>query len=266
MQIDYLPNVQFEVQDHPGQAVSFAFGVRKSGSSILNQIVASLARMNGIGFVDVAGQLFKSGYPLHQWINDPALARIIKPGNLYGGFRDWPLALARDPAFAAARKVLLVRDPRDALVSEYFSNAYSHTIPESGPMRQHMLDLRAKALAEPIDRSVLNMATSFKRVLAPLLEFERLPNARLYRYEDVILAKAAWILDLCHFFGWSVTDPQIGQILGWADQIPTVEDPGNFIRRVIPGDHKLKLSAHTIAQLNTMFATEMAAFGYRPDD
>ena len=56
---------------------------------------------------------------------------MIVPGRVYGGFRSMPLVFAQSELYRRSRKILLVRDPRDALVSEYFSLAYSHGLPEA---------------------------------------------------------------------------------------------------------------------------------------
>jgi hypothetical protein len=51
--------------------------------------------------------------------------------------------------------------------------------------------------------------------------------------------------------------------MGWADVLPEAERPDQFIRRVVPGDHKEKLSPAVIRQLNTRLAASMELFGYR---
>src|SRR5215469_13002080 len=117
--VRYRDTAQFEVADNKGQEAYFVFGVRKSGSSILNSIVGALAGMNGVQFIDVAGTLFKSGLRVADWQNDARLCELLRPGNVYGGFRNLPIGLARAPRFQESRKLFMVRDPRDALVSEY---------------------------------------------------------------------------------------------------------------------------------------------------
>ncbi len=240
----------------------FVLGVRKSGSSVLNSIVQALAEQNGLNYVDVAGKLFEAGVPVPEWQADPSLIEIVEPGNVYGGFRNAPTAFYPAQSFRRGRKILMVRDPRDALVSEYFSNAYSHSIPKGGDLREDMLSLREAALHASIDQYVLDMAPSLRRVLRQYMVIAHDANCRLFRYEDVFLQKRRLIEEICVFFGWTLPPQAADNILRWADVLPTEERPTEFVRRVTPGDHREKLSGKVIERLNTLFAEEMAHYGY----
>jgi len=262
MKVQYR-NIDYEVANDPSREAFFVFGVRKSGSSILNSMLGAVARINGIQYVDVAGKLFERGLTVAEWQNDAAMARILYPGNLYGGYRNFPAGLRGADIFVRSRKVLLVRDPRDALVSEYFSNAYSHSIPAEGEARQDMLSRRAVALGSAIEDYVLRMAPALKRTLAEYTCLGRDDRLLTFRYEDVITRKDKLLTDICAFFGWTLSDQQLRQILGWADVIPTEERPTEFVRKVTPGDHIEKLSAETIDRLDRLLSEEMTYYGYR---
>ena len=260
--VRYRNTAEFEVADNKDQESYFIFGVRKSGSSILNSIVGALAGMNGVQFIDVAGTLFKSGLRVSDWQNDPELRELLRPGNVFGGFRNFPIGLAGAPRFREWRKILMVRDPRDALVSEYFSNAYSHSIPQSGSGREAMLAERDAALSSDLQSYVLKMAPSLRRALREYFPLMDDATVRIIRYEDRILQKQALIGEICEFFSWSVSDENVGHILGWADIIPEAERPTAFVRRVRPGDYAEKLAPATIRQLDLFFQQELSRFGY----
>lgn len=260
--VSYRDAVEYRIAEEGTEGPFFVLGVRKSGSSVLNSMVQAMAELNGLTFIDVAGKLFEAGIPVVQWQSDEALAAIIAPGNVYGGFRNAPKAFYGAPAFRKGRKVLMVRDPRDALVSEYFSNAYSHSIPKEGDGREGMLALRETALQKSIDDYVLDMARSLKRVLREYMNIAREGNCRLFRYEDVILEKGVLIDEICRHFDWTLKPGQRAAILGWADVLPSEERPTAFIRRVTPGDHREKLSPKVIERLDVIFADEMTHYGY----
>lgn len=261
MEVTYQ-GVNFNLSDRVDAPHYFLLGVRKSGSSILNTMVNSLAKRQGIPFVDIPGQLFKAGHKAEVWQKDPSMSTLIRGGNLYGGFRNAPVGIADHPAFVKAAKVLMVRDPRDALVSEYFSNAYSHSLPSGGEGRANMEHIREVALSSSLETYVLSRAELLGRTMmefAPLVHDER---TRLFRYEDVILQKKQLLTDVSRHFGWSVDDKHLDLILNWADVVPGEERPKEFVRRVVPGDHKNKLSESAIAQLNLLLQTPMRTFGY----
>jgi hypothetical protein len=254
--------VDFAVRRVADKPALFVFGVRKSGSSVMNAMVTALARMNGVNYVDVAGRLFEHGVGVTAWQRDPGLAALLHGGNVYGGFRNAPLGIATHPLVVESAKVLLVRDPRDALVSEYFSNAYSHSVPKGGEAREQLLRQRAQALGSPIADYALRMAPSLREALRGYAAFLDMPRLRIYRYEEAVMDKRSFLQDICAHFGWRVGDVQLSQILGWADVLPEDEDPTRFIRRVRPGDHLEKLDRPTIDALNDVFAAELARFGY----
>lgn len=260
--VRYKDLVDYDIGENGEGGPYFVLGVRKSGSSILNSMVQALAEMNGLTYIDVAGKLFESGVPATDWQNDKALAAILAPGNVYGGFRNAPKAFYGAPLFEGGPKVLLVRDPRDALVSEYFSNAYSHSLPKGGEGREGMLALRETALQSSIDAYVTDMAKALKRALREYMRAAADPRCRLFRYEDVIFEKGRLLDDICAHFGWTLKNEQRAAILGWADVRPDAERPTEFIRRVTPGDHREKLSPAVVDHLNDLFAAEMKHFGY----
>ncbi len=243
----------------------FVLGIRKCGSSLMNSIVADLSRQNGRFYLDIAGRFFEADVPERIWRHDPATQNLLVSGQVHGGFRAMPLVFARHEIFTTARKILLVRDPRDALVSEYFSNAYSHSLPKGGEggATRDLLALREAALGASIEAYVLRQAPALNRTFMEYAEVAGDPGTRLFRYEDVILAKRGWVRDIAAHFGWpAVAEGFLDGMMSWADVVPQVERPAQFIRKVRPGDHREKLSRAVIGQLNEMLAPAMGLFGY----
>lgn len=247
--------------DGAGDAL-FALGVRKSGSSVFSNICAALAMANGVNVVDVPGVMFERGHTVHAWNGSPRLGDAVRPGNMYIGFRDAPTALFAHPAFRAARKILLVRDPRDALVSEYFSNAYSHSLPQVNPDGSTIAQERRKALETSVDAYVTERVGFLDATVAAYAPILDDPTLVVMRYEDVILEKAAWIGAIARHFGLAADEALVAGILGWADVRPGAEDPTRFIRRVTPGDHVDKLSPGTIAAIDAALSPVWARLGY----
>ncbi len=250
----------------PVQETCFVLGIRKCGSSIMNSMVSDLARVNGRHYLDIAGRFFQADVPERVWRTDPASQNLLVPGQVHGGFRAMPLIFAGHPMFVRARKILLVRDPRDALVSEYFSNAYSHSLPKietAGGATGDMLALRQAALSASIEAYVLRQAPAIHKTFMEYAEVMDDPRTRLFRYEEVILAKRQWVRDISRHFGWAAEDDGfLDGMMSWADVVPERERMDQFIRKVRPGDHREKLSAPVIAQLNEILAPAMRLFGY----
>lgn len=241
-----------------------ALGIRKSGSSIFSSIVNALANFNDLNTIDIPGTMFKHGDRFIEWNSHPRLPELLWRGNVYIGFRDPPTGFYGDPVFREARKILMVRDPRDALVSEYFSNAYSHSVPTEAKGGSVVEREREKALQTDIEDYVLKRIHPLNRTVGGFraLVESRDPNLLVLRYEDVILDKANWIRTIVDHFGWEVTDQMIDLILSWADIRPEVEDKTAFVRRVAPGDHLDKLSPAVIAKVDSKLSDVWESFGY----
>jgi hypothetical protein len=257
--------ITFEIEAG-GPGPHFLLGVRKSGSTVLNSICQALCEMADRRFVRVGETFFDANVVAVDWSNDPAVRGLVHPGNVYGGFREMPVALRGLPMFERAPKLLMVRDPRDALISEYFSNAYSHSVPAAqdgaDAVAAQILALRQQALAQDIGDWVLRAAGSMNHTMmqfAPLLGQDR---TLVVKYEEVIFDKAGLIGHLSRQFGLAPTAAQVGEILAWADLRPEVENPRSFVRKVSPGDHTEKLDRGTIEVLNRQLAPAMALFGY----
>jgi hypothetical protein len=259
--------VEFNVgEPGPLESTCFVLGVRKCGSSIMNSMLRDLARLNGRHFVDVAGAFFKANVIVNDWRNDPASLDLLVPGQVYGGFRAMPMVFAQSPIFRAARKILLVRDPRDALVSEYYSTAYTHSLPAEGVgdrAREVMLKDRELALRASIDAFAVQKTKSMNRTIFEYRDVAGDPLTKVFRYEDVILNKRAWVRDIISHFGWEMLSPAaLDGMMSWADVIPEAERPTEFVRQVRPGNHREKLSPEVIAQINVGLKPCMDLFGY----
>lgn len=254
--------LSFEVRDDPSAPALFALGVRKSGSSLMNMLLTRLAKVGEVPVVKLPDAAFAQGYRYPDWNENPRLGDVLRPGNLYSGFREAPTGFYDHPLFQSAPKLLLVRDPRDALVSEYFSAAFSHRLPERNAEMSPVAIQRAEALGGDLERFVLTRASELNRTIdafAPLFDD---PKLRLFRYEEVIFDKPAWIRAMLTHFGWRAPAPLIARIVEKHDIRPDAERPTEFIRTVAPGDHRAKLSADTIAELNASLSPTWRRLGY----
>jgi len=242
----------------------FVISIRKSGSTMVTYAARLIADELGLGFLDVGDLLFNSNISGSALWSETALNELIQPGVLYAGFRDFPLAMEKSPLFRAAPRVIFVRDPRDALVSEYFSNAFSHRIPAGVGMHTPadlMPRLRAEALQSDLANYVLMRSADFVRTAEKFFPALRRGDPVL-RYEDLIFDKPLLISRLSTLLDLPLPQPATARIAKSVDLRPAVEDPHAFVRKVTPGDHREKLSGPTITELSRRVGGVMAAFGY----
>jgi hypothetical protein len=235
----------------------FIVGLVKSGSTLLNRIMRPITVAAGLTYRSPASELFQRGLNIRRASID------FEPlGFAYGGFRDlpWPL-----PDYAADRTILLVRDPRDALTSFYFSLAYSHAPPgatDSPALLEAFEARRDRVRAMTIDDFVLLEAPAHARLIRRTLG--NAPRSRLYRYEEIIFDKQAWAIDMVEYLRLTPPPHLVSTVVARNDVVPAEDAPLEHIRHVTPGDHLDKLRPETIAALDARFARLMRKMGYSP--
>ena len=243
----------------------FAVGLHKAGSSLLTDLFHRLAA----GYRYVPFNLHQALYDLGLHAQDVAVPgnEFFRPfGLAYIGFRGWPPSHSL-PDCARQRVVHLVRDPRDVMVSLYYSIAKSHASPvlteDTANLTRQFRDNRDYALRHGIDGFVLAWANKVYREYTETYDVLRPANPRIWRYEDVIFDKVAWVKDMLRHLEMEPPSSDIlQQIIRPLDVLPSTEDPARHIRQVRPGDHRAKLSGATIEKLSEAFAPILSRHGY----
>ncbi|CFX55972.1 protein of unknown function [Candidatus Filomicrobium marinum] len=244
---------------------ALVFAMPKSGSVLLDGIMRKLSASAGVTYVSIMQEYFAIGLPDKNMPADTS-AIFLPRGYCYGGFRYFPRRFDI-PILKQSRPVLLVRDPRDMLVSHYFSMRDSH--PEPGKVLKSVnanMSMRDLARALEIDDYVKRAAETFR---AFLMNYRILLcgvcETRMYRYEDVIYQKPDWVAGLAAHFGWDISRDVVDAIAAQHDVIPSDEVDTRHIRQVHPGNYIKKLRPETIRWLDDYFKEEMAFFGYKAD-
>ena len=244
----------------PADVDSFlVFSMHKAGSSMLNEMLRLVCDAIRIPIFEPELVEYNNGLPLESL--DPSVQQYIKPlGYCVSGFRSFPRYLDGFDV-SGFKKLLLIRDPRDILVSHYFSHKISHHIPP-GELGEKMLQFRAKLESTKIDDYALRMAAPLKA------KFERYEanvfdaKLKLFRYEDVVFDKQEWLLSMLEYLDLSLPVEAVDSIVSQVDHRPVAEDATQHIRKVTPGDHLEKLQPATIEQLDDVFGDVLTKFGY----
>lgn len=233
-----------------------------------------LCKLSGIPYhsPNVAG----SGLDARRLLTEPEIWE-----NRHGCFA--PLRFFVDiPRLESYEVILHLRDPRDVLVSMFYSYCYIHqgeVAPNTG--------YRQAAAARGIDAFVLDQAITgglhypgdygtgghVQDLVGPLpgryREYmDRLlgkPNVMLVKYEEMIADYRGWLTDFIRPFPFEDRGQVIEQLVA---QSPAFfprrsVDALHHIRHVTPGDYKSKLRPATIGQLDEIFSDILDALGYQ---
>lgn len=239
------------------------FSLPKSGSTFVNAMIADLCQATmDFSAVDLPGWLFRNGVAYHVANIDGIEGILQTPGYCFGGFRSFPDWLDEN-AMLNMRRVLVVRDPRDIMISLYFSVRDSHAIPPAGELseelRRHREAVRSMSLEQYVTGDAADwMLANFDRMAARVCGADCL----VVRYEDMVYRKRDFATRLNAHLGMRVAKEHIGQAADRQDIFPEHENPKRHIRRVTPGDFRQKLSQRAIASLTAKFAEPIERFGY----
>jgi len=264
--IKYKNKYIYTLPDSPTPDIQSVFfmSVHKSGSTLMNNIVRDMCDVLGYEFVDIQSFYFNQGVPD---TNIPAQTKnIFSPkGYVYSGFRYFPHQY-EVPGLSECPLVILIRDPRDAVVSQYFSLAKSHPLPGSGidkSLRDHMIKKRKEVLSTDIDDFCLkNIGTFVNKIEAYREVMETHPKVRLFHYEEIIYMKKKWITSILHFLDWKMEPGQPLNLANKFNVIPAQEEESKHIRQVHPQNYLKKLKPETIAKINNDYRSTLIHFGY----
>ena len=242
----------------------FLFGLHKCGSSLLNKIFVDVCKASKIPHISIPEAAFKQGIPTSIWDGNESLNEMILDGYCLRGFRHFPDFLLNNQLINQRKKIFLVRDPRDALVSAYFSFAQSHRLPETGQLLVDLQKSRAALKDIDIESYVIANAPKVKDA------FNKYHNhltddswLKIYRYEDIIFDKYNWIMDMLRFLNLSLEESTIDQIANKHNIVPSTEDTSSHVRKVKPGDHQDKLSSDCITKINEILAEVLERHNYQ---
>ncbi len=242
----------------------FAFSVHKCGSSLMHRMIRQVCERSIIPHLNIPGPLFEKGIG-PEWKTDPELLKLILDGYIYFGFRDFPPVFKTGIDFTKTKNVLLVRDPRDALVSQYFSfmPGGSHIIPKDNPERFLVQQKNSAGLS--IDEYVLKNAKGIRNKLTAYQQALDFSTTKLFKYEDIFYDKYSFIKDIYSHFNIFVEDHIFLKVAEENHIVPEIEDPSKHIRKGIPGDHRVKLTQKTINSLNQTLGNIAEFYGYKLD-
>ena len=242
------------------------FSVNKSATQYIKSILRKAAIENGMTPVSIGDYAFHSTMPFLNRLSDKEwkeYTHIFKPkGYMHTVFG----AMVRIPHLEQYKIILIVRDPRDVLVSGYFSKAFSHPLPPSeSDKRARFEENRQQAQTETIDEYVLKNSEKIYDIYTDYVQYLLEKNTHVYvcKYEEMINDFETWLMGLLNYAELEIS-PELKQqfITEHQAKIPKKEDPNQHLRKGKAGDYKTKLQAKTIDNLNIKFKEILKYFNF----
>lgn len=177
--------------------------------------------------------------------------------------------------------ILHLRDPRDVLVSMFYSYCYIHTgeVEANTGHRKEVAErgIDAFVLDKASDKSsnyqgdygsggeienlIGNLPTRYNNYIKHLLER---PNVTFVKYEEMVTDYRSWLEKFIKAFPLDNKQEIIDMLVTQSPKFfpKRSDDVMKHIRHITPGDHKNKLKTSTIQQLNEIFSHTLDALDY----
>ena len=241
------------------KASIFFVGVPRGGSSICSQIISSMATSRGYEICDIEAENYNKGIRIDLIPND-VFQKLSKKSTYYGPFRSTPENIIKAP-LRDIYKIVVVRDPRDCIVSHYFAMKNIHT--QFRP-NTDLADMKTGGGEYgEIDEHCLSVSTEYKSIFSGLVSFIlRNADTIVYRYEDIIFNAATWIADVNIRLALNCSEEVLNQARLQAHFVPVREDEMAHNRQGLPLDHLKYLKPPTIEAISRILYAEMSFFGY----
>lgn len=156
--------------------------------------------------------------------------------------------------------IFMIRDPRDLIVSMYYSFGFTHTLSPHEGIKQYQIARREKIQSITLDEYALHIAGQLNNkfdIIRNLLQNQ--DTSILLKYEDMIHNFPAFFTSLSTFM--TINDSIKNQLFT-ATRPNEKEIPTNHKRYGITGGYKFKLQRSTIVMLNEVFKNNFEFFKY----
>jgi len=244
------------------------FSVNKAATQYVRELLSRCAAENGMTTVGLAEYAFHTKFPYLDQLSDREMVQyqyLFNPvGYLYSVFGGMVEGI---PELEKYRVILMIRDPRDVLVSEYYSYAFSHSEPSRlGDKYADFMRMRQKARTVTIDEYVVSecdrVCVNYERYVSLLLD--RYAHVLVTKYEEMTSDFEAWLKKILEHCEFKISDRLLESILNEAGHLkPKQEDIHQHIRKGMPGDYKEKLDRKTIDCIDAKFSSMLERFDYK---
>lgn len=227
---------------------AMAISMHKAGSTIADKIFTEFFIEKGFSIDSIGSRVPKSPLSEAEVFMDYQKKMIFE--NIYYGIARGPY-VENMPVINKLKVLLQVRDPRDCLVSAYFSFRESHRPPKDPRKLKAFMARREDLKNLDIDQFVLKAVGGFKyrmRVLSSIMSNH--DDILVLKYESMTLDTEQWLRDISVFTDQPITPTLRNRIDSMANFQVAEEDQSKHKRQVTPGDHKRKLRPESVRKLS----------------
>ena len=234
--------------------------MHKAGSVLVNQVLEELLLEAGMPHIDFARYAFDSGIKEGDYCVSKAHL-LSTPGYYFGAFRGPYLDKFDD--LSKNRLIIQVRDPRDCIVSLYFSYKYSHSKPGNGILKSIFNSTRKKTRNTDVNKFAMeNIGNYDYRMKIISATLDRYQNHLLITYEQMVQDFDAWLNTIIKYLALDPGEECLDKIRNLANFEVLVENVAVHKRQVTPGDYQRKLDPVVQQTMTEMLQIHLQRYGY----
>jgi hypothetical protein len=238
----------------------------RGGSSITFETIYRLYNSAGGKFNDIVGRLYATGYLLNEC---PVELQTFEPTDyIYGPFRDNPSWIENAISESQPHLIVILRDPRDCLVSHYHITRKTHSLFTPAIKSRPAHEFQRATHYADINVHVLVWARYYRMVLQNMRRLvERFPRSIVYRYEDIRKCYPAWVDDVISVLGLPSNDAVQAERGKLASTVvlekPFISNADAHHRSGASNTYADELCGEVVDELNFLFDEPLSFFGYR---
>lgn len=264
-EIDIIKGCHINTNSHKS-IIHFSFN--KAATQYVKSVLTRIAIENGMSAVSINDYAFNSKFPFLDHLTAEQMEQykhIFKyNGYLYSVFGGMVEGIENVDRY---KIILSVRDPRDMLVSSYYSQAFSHIPPDVRSNKyDNFMHRRKFALSNTVDEYVMAEAVNIKKTFLrynELLLSQYSQHVHIVRYEDMIHDYENWLGSIVSYCELTLSDSLKSELIKENVSLkPSEEDVHSHIRKGMPGDYREKLLPKTILKLNDIMSDMLERFRY----
>jgi len=241
----------------------YFYSLHKAGTSLFTHILRNTTELTHIDYETMLFDNAHTGqciYQKHNYIY--GVFRIQEP-NQSRIYSEILKNVSRKEFAAGKTAIFFIRDPRDILVSLYYSMGRSHVTSPNPQIANELQVFRKNMSALSIDEFVIRDIPKILKRFEILYDLSRACKRHvILKYEDLINDFEGFMRDLSKY----ITIPdEIKEEIHIASRPNKIEDLLAHKRSGQIGQYKTKLKAETILELNRALKPILEKFGYDKD-
>ena len=241
------------------------FTIHKCASTFVDKLLATISQNSGYSLRNLESAIWELGDQVqidgaYQPVFERHYDQLFRlRGEIYAPQRK-PLDFPGRDRF---KHIFFLRDPRDVLVSAYYSFGFSHSAPVGEKAREEFLKVREQIITQGIDQYALQATDEW--VLDVYEGYQRIresaPDNLFLTYDDFRLDTGAFIDRIAHYLDIEVPAERKAQLVGNARPEQARENIMSHQRSGKSEQHLKELKPETIEILNDRFANVLKYWG-----